>query len=169
MEKVTRLKRRSASNVYSTGPAAASNFNPNYVFTPDDIIYTKITFASTVLYYFITCITKVSLLLLLHRIFAISRAFRIQIYIVEGMVVAFWISATVADCLSCFPLEWGWLNGNDNPKYCINYNIFWLVTGIIESVIDLIILVLPFRIISKLHLDRSKRISVIGIFLLGGL
>ena len=121
------------------------------------------------LYFFVACIIKISLLLLLHRIFAIDRAFRKQIYIVVGIVVAFWISATVTDCLNCIPLEWTWLNGNANPKYCINYNTFWLVTGIFESVIDLIILVLPFRTISKLHLDRSQRFSVTGIFLLGGL
>ena len=121
------------------------------------------------LYFFITCTTKLSLLLLLHRIFAISKSFRIRIYIAEAVVVAFWISATVTDCLNCIPLEWTWKNGNADPRYCINYNTFWLVTGIFESVIDLGILALPFDMISKLHLDRSKKFGVAGIFLLGGL
>lgn len=71
--------------------------------------------------------------------------------------------------MNCIPLEWNWKNGNANPKYCINYNTFWLVTGIFESVIDLAILTLPFSMISKLHLNRSRKFGVAGVFLLGGL
>ncbi|KAI4231120.1 MAG: hypothetical protein L6R40_007835 [Gallowayella cf. fulva] len=159
---------RFSSSVSETGPAAASNINPDYVFTPADVLYTKITYSTTVLYFFIASTIKISLLLLLHRIFAISRSFRIQIYTVEAAVVAFWISATVADLLDCVPLEWNWRNGNADPRYCISYNTFWLATGIAESVIDLVILALPFAMVSKLHLDRSKKFGVVGIFLLGG-
>lgn len=168
VERLTRPTRL-ASSVSEMGPAAASNFDPNYVFTPADILYTKITFSTTVLYFFITCITKFSLLLLLHRIFAISKNFRVQIYIAEAAVVAFWISATVADCLNCVPLEWTWKNGNADPRYCISYNTFWLATGVFESVIDLGILALPFGMVSKLQLNRKKKFGVVGIFLVGGL
>ncbi len=152
------------------GPAAAaSKSDPDYVFTPADILYTKITFSTSVLYFFTTCITKLSLLLLLHRIFAISRCFRIQIYTVEAAVGAFWISATVADLLNCVPLEWTWKNGNADPRYCISYNTFWLVTGIFESVIDLVILALPIGMVAQMQLNRRKKFGVVGIFLLGGL
>lgn len=169
VERANKTDARLASSVSKMGPAAASNFDPGYVFTPADILYTKITFSESVLYFLITCTTKLSLLLLLHRIFAISRSFRIQIYTAEAAVVAFWISATVADLLNCIPLEWTWKNGNADPRYCINYNTFWLVTGIFESVIDLVILALPLGMVFKLHLNRSKKFGVAGIFLLGGL
>jgi hypothetical protein len=143
--------------------------DPDYVFTPADIKYTKITFSTTFLYFFITCITKLSLLLLLFRIFAVQGSFRVQIYAIEAAVVAYWIAATVADALNCIPLKWTWLNGNADPRYCINYNTFWLATGIFESLIDLVILTLPMFMVSKLHLERSKKFEVAGIFLLGGL
>lgn len=121
------------------------------------------------LYFFTTSATKLSLLLLLHRIFAISGSFKIQIYAAEASVVAFWLASTLADLLNCIPLEWTWKNGNADPRYCINYNTFWLVTGIFESVIDLVILVLPVGMVSKLRLEPSKKYGVAGIFLLGGL
>lgn len=121
------------------------------------------------LYFFITSITKLSILLLLHRLFSISDTFRIQIYIAEAAVVAFWFSATIADVLNCIPLEWTWKNGNADPRYCINYNTFWLGTGIVESVIDLYILALPIGMVSTLRLEKSKRYGVAGIFFLGGL
>ncbi|KAI0198161.1 integral membrane protein [Astrocystis sublimbata] len=156
-----------ASTVSSTGPAAASNFDPDYVFTPADVLYTKITFSTTVLYFFITSLTKMSILLLQHRIFAASGSFRIQIFVTEAAVVAFWVSATLADCLNCVPLKWTWENGNADPRYCINYNTFWLVTGIFESVIDLVILALPFTIIFKLQLELGKKFGIAAVFLLG--
>lgn len=74
------------------------------------------------LYFFCTCITKLSLLLLLHRIFAVKGSFRVSIYTAEAVVVAFWLSATVANLLDCIPLEWNWKNGNSDPRYCFNYN-----------------------------------------------
>ncbi|KAK3385758.1 hypothetical protein B0H63DRAFT_560290 [Podospora didyma] len=157
-----------ASSVSATGPAAASNFNPDYVFTEADIQYTKITFSVSVLYFLVTCTTKISLLLLLHRIFGISKSFRLWIYGAEAVVAAFWFSATIADCLNCIPLEWTWRNGNADPRYCIDYNMFWLGTGVCESVIDLGILLLPLGMISKLQLNRGKKYGVAGLFLLGG-
>lgn len=157
-----------AGDVSKTGPAAASNFDPSYVFTPADVKYVKITFSTIVLYFLVSCTTKLSLLLLLHRIFAISGPFKIQIYIAEATVVAFWISTTVAHCLSCIPIDWSWKNGNADPRYCINYNTFWLVSGIFESVIDVAILSLPLGMVSKLHMERSRKFSVAGVFLLGG-
>jgi hypothetical protein len=167
--RATRLTHQLASSISPTGPAAASNFNPDYVFTAADILYTKITFSTSVLYFFITSITKISILLLLYRLFYISDSFRIQIYIAVTAVVAFWFSATMADVLNCVPLEWTWNNGNADPRYCINFNTFWLGTGIAESVIDLYILVLPIAMVSTLHLERNRRYGVAGIFLMGGL
>ncbi|ROW13643.1 hypothetical protein VPNG_04526 [Cytospora leucostoma] len=157
-----------ASTVSSTGPAAASDFDPGYVSTPADILYTKITFSTSVLYYLVTCTTKISLLLLLHRIFAVSRPFRVQIYSAGAAVLAYWTAATLADCLNCVPLRWTWLNGSADPRYCVDYNAFWLATGVIEGVIDLVILALPLGMVYGLHLDRSRKFGVAGVFLLGG-
>ncbi|KAK6193362.1 hypothetical protein LQW54_012534 [Pestalotiopsis sp. IQ-011] len=140
-----------AGTVSSTGPAAASNFDPDYVFTPEDVIYTKITLPMSALYFLVTSTTKISLLLLFPPFFFIHRNFRLQVYVALGVVVAFWISSTAADCLDCVPLEWMWKNGNADPRYCINYNTFWLVTGIFESVIDLGI----------------KKLGVVGVLILG--
>jgi len=157
-----------ASSISATGPAAASNLNPDYVFTEADIKYTKITFSTSVLYFLITSITKLSILLLYHRLFSVSNWFKIQIYVGYGLVAAFWFSATMADVLNCIPLEWTWKNGHADPRYCINFNTFWMGTGIVESLIDLYILALPIAMVSTLKLERNRRWGVAGVFLLGG-
>ncbi|KAF1974307.1 hypothetical protein BU23DRAFT_461664 [Bimuria novae-zelandiae CBS 107.79] len=156
------------ATVSATGPAAASNFNPDYVFTEADILYTKITFSTSVLYFFVASITKFSILLLLHRLFSISNTFKILIYVAGACVISFWLAGTLANVMNCIPLEWTWKNGNADPRYCINYNTFWLITGIFESLIDLFILALPIGIVFTLHLERNKRFGVAGIFLMGG-
>lgn len=147
---------------------AASNFDPNYVYTEADVLYTKITYSTTLLYFLVTSITKISLLLLLYRIFAISKSFRIWIYVAQAFVIAFWISASVADLLNCIPLEWTWKNGHADPRYCVDFNMYWMGTGISEGVIDLGILLLPVGMVSKLQLDRSKKYGLAGLFLVGG-
>lgn len=167
MRRLTRP--RLAESVDKTGGAAASNFDPTHVYTPADIKYTKITYSTTLLYFFITSTTKLSILLLYRRIFAVSKPFRLQIYIAAAAVVAFWIGSTVADLLNCIPLDWTWKNGAADPRYCVNYNTFWLVTGIFETLVDSAILALPLSMVSKLHLDRSKKYGLAGVFLLGGL
>lgn len=157
-----------ASSIHATGPAAASNLIPDYEYTPEDTLYTKITYSTTVLYFFITSITKVSILLLFHRIFSVSDSFRKYIYIGLAAVIGFWIASTVADLLNCIPLEWTWRNGHADPRYCISYNMFWMGTGIAEAFIDLYILSLPLFMVSTLHLERSRKWGVAGIFLFGG-
>jgi len=169
VREVVWLTHQIASSISATGPAAASNLNPDYVFTEADIKYTKITFSTSVLYFLITSITKLSILLLYHRLFSVSNWFKIQIYVGYGLVAAFWFSATMADVLNCIPLEWTWKNGHADPRYCINFNTFWMGTGIVESLIDLYILALPIAMVSTLKLERNRRWGVAGVFLLGGL
>jgi hypothetical protein len=83
------------------------------------------------------------------------------------LVVVFWIGCTVADLLNCRPLKWTWVNSLDQPEYCFNYNIFWMVSGVVEAFIDVLIVLMPVRMIVGLHLNLTKKIALTAIFLLG--
>lgn len=102
-----------------------------------------------------------------NRLFSVSRTFHYQVLIVGGMVVGFWIGTTVADLLNCIPLKWTWLNSLDDPRYCFNYNIFWMASGIVEAVIDVLIIAMPIRIILGLQLNLTKKLALTAVFLLG--
>ncbi len=52
---------------------------------------------------------------------------------------------------------------------CGNFPVFYLITGAIEVVIDAAILALPISPLLNLHLPLRTRLSLVGIFLLGGL
>jgi hypothetical protein len=131
------------------------------------VLYTKLSFAATVLYFTITSATKLSILFMYNRLFSISISFRRQVFVVGSLVVGFWVGCTVANLLNCQPLEYTWLNSLDDPRYCFNYNIFWMASGVVEAFIDVIIIALPIKMIVGLHLDRSKKIAVAAVFLLG--
>lgn len=145
----------------------ASNTDPNYQYTEADVIYTKLNFAATVLYFTMTSATKLSILFMYNRIFSISRTFRFQVLVVGALVVSFWIGCTVANLLNCRPLAWTWRNSLDNPQYCFNYNIFWMASGIVEAVIDLLIIAIPIRVIFGLQLNLAKKVALAAVFMLG--
>lgn len=147
--------------------AEAASSNGKIEYTPLHVLFTKITFTSTVLYFTLTSTTKLSILFLYNRLFSVNQPFRRHVFVLIGTVIGFWISTTVADLLNCIPLKWTWLNSLDDPRYCFNYNYYWLATGIVEAIIDVAILSLPIPIVFRLRLKGTKKYGIIGVFLVG--
>ncbi|KAI0880336.1 uncharacterized protein GGS22DRAFT_182426 [Annulohypoxylon maeteangense] len=156
-----------ASSVDPNGAVVASNADPSYEFTPEDIWFTKVNYIATILYYTIISATKLSILLMYRRLFSANHSFRRQVLILSLLVVGFWMGCTAADLLDCVPIEWTWNNALTDPRYCFNYNIFWLATGIVEALIDVLILAMPIRLVVGLQMNTSKKIAVAAVFLLG--
>lgn len=102
-----------------------------------------------------------------NRLFSISKTFRYQVLVAGALVVAFWIGCTVANLLNCRPLEWTWRNSLDDPRYCFNYNIFWMASGVVEGFLDILIILIPVRLIFGLHLTLARKIALTAVFLLG--
>ncbi|KAI1125669.1 hypothetical protein F5Y10DRAFT_225845 [Nemania abortiva] len=135
--------------------------------SPADVVYTKISFIATVLYFAITASTKLSILLLYNRLFSVSATFRRHIIILSGAVIGYWVGSTIADLLNCIPIKYTWINSLADPRFCINYNIFWLATGVVEAFIDVLILLLPIEVVAKLQLSTKKKIAVCSVFIIG--
>lgn len=130
--------------------------------------YLKATFAVTILYFTNVTAIKVSILLMYHRIFSVDKSFRLQSLLLGVVVLAFWLAATVAMILHCRPIAHRWTT-LWSDEYCFNLNLFWMITGVIEVVIDTVILALPIRLVLGLRLSRKDKVSVVFVFLLGGL
>ena len=156
-----------ATSVDPDGQSVASNTDSSYQYTDADILYTKLNFIATVLYFTITSATKLSILFMYNRLFSISPSFRYQGLVVGALVVCFWIGCTVANLLNCRPMEWTWLNSLADPRYCFNYNIFWMASGIVEAFLDVLIIAMPIRIIVGLQLNLTKKLALAAVFLLG--
>lgn len=148
--------------------SASENTDPNYVYTPEDIFHMKLAFVIPVLYFTISGATKLGILFMYHRIFAVSTAFRYLTFTAGGLVIGWWVGCTVATLTSCVPLEWTWINSPGDPRYCFSYNIFWMASGACEIFLDVLILSLPITVVVTIRLSLEQKLTVSGIFLLGG-
>ena len=54
-------------------------------------------------------------------------------------------------------------------RKCFNYDNWFLSMEILDLLADAVIICLPLRMIADLHLSLEKKITLAGIFLLGGL
>lgn len=157
------------NSISPAGLWVSENTDPDYVYTPEDIFYLKLAFVTSVLYFTISGATKLGILFMYHRIFAVSRAFHYLTFIAGGLVVGWWVGCTVATLTNCIPLEWSWINSLADPRYCFNYNIFWMASGACEIFLDVLILSLPIMVVVRMRLSLQQKLTVSGIFLLGGL
>ncbi|KAH6658462.1 hypothetical protein BKA67DRAFT_656653 [Truncatella angustata] len=111
----------------------------------------------------LTCI-RISICLFYMRIFS-TKAFRTRSMIVICVSIAWLISAFVVSLCFCFPLEKFW--NPIKPGRCIDINLYFLLIGVFETVLDTAVLALPVRAIFKVQLPLKTRLLVSGIFLLG--
>ncbi|KAI1412934.1 hypothetical protein F5Y13DRAFT_189735 [Hypoxylon sp. FL1857] len=141
----------------------------SYVYTPNDMLSIQLSFLTSALYFTVTGATKLGVLFMYYRIFAVSVSFRYLIFIAGGLVVGWWAGCTVAALIKCIPpVLWSWIDTIMDPQHCYNYNTFWLASGVCEILLDVLILTLPIAAVSKLKLSPKQRLIVSGIFLLGG-
>lgn len=158
-----------ANKIDPNGNIVTSFEKANYQFTPQDILYMKLSYAESLLYFTIAALTKVAILLMYTRIFYIRDGFHKQVFVASAIVVAWWIGCTVASLLTCRPLSFIWSTVSGFPDHCFSFNLFWMASGVCEILLDIMILALPVRAVMSIELSPRRKFSVLGIFLLGGL
>jgi hypothetical protein len=109
---------------------------------------------------------KVSLLALYHRIFGHITTVRYTIYAV-AVVGLIGPALTFVDAIVCSPPK-GTTWGTHNPNCDKSYK-YGIAQAIASLLIDLYIMILPIPIISRLHLERKKKIGILLIFMTGSL
>lgn len=84
-----------------------------------------------------------------------------------GVATAWFIGVQIANLCICLPIDIFW--HRMEPGRCLNFNLFYLIAGITETVIDAAILALPIRAVFTVQIALKTKLLVSGIFLLGGL
>ncbi|KAF2444506.1 hypothetical protein P171DRAFT_389310 [Karstenula rhodostoma CBS 690.94] len=156
-----------ANSVAPNGLWVSENTDTSYVYTSHDVLYLKLAFATSILYFTIAGTTKLAILLMYNRIFNVSNAFRAQLYLAIFLVVGWWLGCTVASFTNCIPLKWSWINSFADPRYCFDYNLFWMASGSCEIVLDVIILAMPVSVVVRMKMSWRRKGLVLGIFALG--
>ena len=111
-------------------------------------------------------LAKISVCLMYRRIFS-TQPFRKLCLGLMIISTLYFIAAQVTNLCTCIPIDSFW--HRLQPGKCLNFNLFSLIIGIFDILIDAIILALPVRAVSSLQLPARTKAIVSGIFLLGGL
>ncbi|KAL9599291.1 MAG: hypothetical protein Q9219_003918 [cf. Caloplaca sp. 3 TL-2023] len=127
--------------------------------------YLKISLALQVLQPSALAAAKISVLYILHHIFA-TRAFRMAARILGVIVIIWWIINTLAFALTCNPI--GTINGTSIPRHCGIFAPILLFSGIPWILTDFAIVIAPLFVIKNLQLNTRDKLGLCALFLSGG-
>lgn len=112
--------------------------------------------------------TKLSVLALYHRIFAIPK-FRLIVRLLGGFICAWIIVMEVVLGLGCRPIRAWWAAADFEPGQftCVDKTAFTYFTNVCNLTLDLIIFSMPIPVILRLQVTRDRRISLLFLFSIG--
>ncbi|KAL4783836.1 hypothetical protein BJX76DRAFT_368090 [Aspergillus varians] len=109
--------------------------------------------------------TKVSILFLYIRIFPV-RWLNWSSWATISVIVAWAMATILAGCLICRPFAFNWDPSIPGGK-CGNQVTSFTVTGVINLLTDVVVLVLPMPSLSRLQMAMYKKVTLIAVFGLG--
>ncbi|KAJ5932190.1 hypothetical protein N7516_006679 [Penicillium verrucosum] len=110
--------------------------------------------------------TKVSILFLYLSIFPVTWVVRIS-WTTMGVIVAWTVGTILAGCLICRPFAYNWDQTIPGGS-CGNQVTSFTVTGVINLLTDVVVLVTPMPLLYSLQMATYKKVTFITIFGLGG-
>ena len=113
--------------------------------------------------FFVVYAIKIAILLLYKRIFSTPK-YKLASNILIAISTAWFIGLESVNLGYCRPFE-SWTDYERGP--CLNFNIVFLISSIIEILIDFPILLIPLFEIFKLNASIRTKVLLSGIFLIG--
>jgi hypothetical protein len=151
-----------AATRFAKGGYHMAALEPHHIVALQQVFYASSFLQTTAL-----ALSKLSLLIMLYRIFEIVRGFQITCWILGGVVTAWWAAAFFAGAFICYPAASIW---EPNTKgTCGNMELLNVVTPIPWVLTDFAILIAPLPVIRKLQIDRARKRRVYAAFLLGAM
>ncbi|KAK5661574.1 hypothetical protein OQA88_9669 [Cercophora sp. LCS_1] len=109
--------------------------------------------------------SKISILLLYSSVFAVPTV----IWTARASIIfiTLWAVATIlTGCLICQPFEMNW-NPTIPGGHCGDQVLSFTVTGVLNLLTDVMVLVLPLPYLAKLQMRLYKKLVLIGVFSIG--
>ncbi|KAF2830466.1 hypothetical protein CC86DRAFT_284143 [Ophiobolus disseminans] len=133
---------------------------------PAAINILKFLYFSILAYCISLTLTKISILLQYRRIFTL-REMRISIYVVMGICVAFGIESVTTGIFTCIPVDAFWDLTKRPTAKCLNENALYYANASLNIVTDLMVAILPVKVILGLQIPRKQKIALLIILTLG--
>ena len=109
---------------------------------------------------------KISVLTFYRRIFWTTK-FKQITNIIGAVITAWWIAVIVVCTVSCNPIRGYW--NKTIKSSCVDIEKFTIAATVPHVLTDVIVLLLPIRMIWRLQLDHNRKLALSFIFLLGSL
>ncbi|KAF2689800.1 hypothetical protein K458DRAFT_358875 [Lentithecium fluviatile CBS 122367] len=110
---------------------------------------------------------KVSILLFYWRMFSINARFRKACLAMIITLTLWWISSLILVFLSTDPIDSAWKDAT-RAKHRFDFNTWYISYSALSIFFDVVILCFPIPVIKSLRVNLKRKISIIGIFWLGG-
>ncbi|KAF6828494.1 integral membrane protein [Colletotrichum plurivorum] len=121
---------------------------------------------TTMTYSLTVILAKLSLLFLYLRL-SPDRTFRIMVMSLIGIVIAYSVSYQLLSLFGCRPVYASWDAEALKTATCVDKETVYMVLSIANIIMDVVILVLPMRIVIPLQMARRQKASVILLFATG--
>ncbi|KAB8259684.1 hypothetical protein BDV32DRAFT_123937 [Aspergillus pseudonomiae] len=135
------------------------------IFVKNQKLFVQEYVAAIISYSITVMLTKISILFLYHRFFPMKWLLLIA-YVVGAIVVAYNLAVIFVAAFQCIPLSALWTGQSEK---CINTAPPFTALAIVNVVTDIAILAIPVTPVLGLHMNTSRKVQVLTIFLLGGI
>ncbi|KAH7008308.1 CFEM domain-containing protein [Ilyonectria destructans] len=137
----------------------------------DVVLGQQWNFIIQILYNPILAIVKTSVLLFLLRLGGQKKEVRYAIYGLLAFNLALMVAIFVCAIFQCSPVTYFWMRASVNPPdgTCFDTSAFYIATGALTILTDILVLILPFWIFLGLKLPLKVRAAIIGVFALGAI
>ncbi|KAF2756048.1 hypothetical protein EJ05DRAFT_502515 [Pseudovirgaria hyperparasitica] len=130
------------------------------------------TWAFTLLYAWVHFFIKFSILFFYHRVFSFRIAwFKLACYACGVYAVSWTLAAFFAAGFQCSPVSFLWtsvqLNPPANGKCHLQNGRAALAFAALNSLLDILIFILPMAMLWNLHMKRARKLSLIAVFATG--
>lgn len=132
------------------------------------VAFAQATLATETLYTPASTCIKFSVLLLYRRIFP-NKKLKIVSWCITGFLITFALAQMLSVIIQCTPTAALWDPFSYPDAVCDNYVPALILFAAINAATDITILCLPLPILWHLHVRKTRKRQLIGIFLLGGL
>lgn len=113
-------------------------------------------------------LAKISLLFFYHRLCP-ERNFRILVQTLVGLFCIYALVYAMISMFGCQPINASWDLAAQATGKCVDKFGFFLAASVANVIMDIVILLLPLRIVVPLQIPRRQKISLLFLFTTGGL
>ncbi|EPE09507.1 integral membrane protein [Ophiostoma piceae UAMH 11346] len=127
--------------------------------------YYKYFYASIIFYNATLVSVKIAFLLQYYRVFAVAKIRRIILFFMV-LITGWSLSQLFVSIFTCTPIHKFWDESVTTGR-CINATPQWYINAAGNITTDIIIFLLPMPVLKNIHLKRTQKLIVMGIFSLG--